>query len=311
MIEFFRMFIERPIFNLLETIYALIPGHDLGVAIILFTIVIRLAMWPLVKKQLHHTKIMREVAPELKKIKKAAAGDRQKEARLQMEFYKERGIKPFGTIGTLIIQIPVFIGLYRAVYLLIKDPNVLQTFSYDWVKNLSWIKHLGANAHDFSYHFFGFADLSLKALKTGGGIYWPAIILAILAAYAQYRQSKSMMGDQKDAKKLKDILAEAASGKQADQTEMTTAVSRGMLVFMPFMTFIFSISIPSALSLYLLTSSLVGWAQQNRVFKEDAEDMSKIADIPEAEIIDDSKITKSKNKNSKKTSNKSKKKRRK
>ena len=81
----YQTFIERPVFNLLEFIYALVPGHDLGVAIILFTVVIRLIMWPLVKKQLHHSKAMRKLQPELKKIKQAAKGDRQKEARLQME----------------------------------------------------------------------------------------------------------------------------------------------------------------------------------------------------------------------------------
>lgn len=306
MIEFFRMFVERPIFNLLEIIYAFLPGHDLGISIIVFTILIRLALWPLVKKQLHHTKKMREIAPELKKIKKAAGGDRQKESRLQMEFYKEQGIKPFGTIGTMIVQIPVFLGLYRAVYLLIKDQNTFQTFAYDWVKNLSWIKHLATNSHDFSYHFVGLVDLSHKALKTGGGIYWPAILLAAIAAYAQYRQSKSMMGDQKDALKLKDILKNASTGDQADQAEMTAAVSRGMIVFMPFMTFIFSISIPSALSLYLLTSSLVGWIQQEKVLSVDSEEMHKIASTPEAEIIEKP----AKNKTPKKSS-KSKKKRRK
>ncbi len=308
MIELFRILIERPIFNVLEIIYALVPGHDLGVAIIIFTALIRLALWPLVKKQLHHTKQMRALAPELKKIKKAAGGDRQKEARLQMEFYKEKGIKPFGTIGTMIVQIPIFLGLYRAVYLLIKDPNTLQTFSYDWVKNLSWIKHLAQN-HDFSYHFLGFIDLSQKGLKTGGGMYLAAIILAIIAAITQYYQSKSLMIDEKDSRKLRDIFKAASNGEQADQAEMTAAVSKGMLVFMPFMTFIFSISIPSALSLYVVTSSVVGYFQQRSVLKEDSEDMAKISrdkpidDIPEAEIIDDSpkkpktkKTTKSKKK---------------
>src|SRR5688572_23809233 len=129
----FETLLVRPVFNLLEFIYAIIPGHDLGIAIILFTILVRLAMWPLVHKQLHHTKAMRKLQPELKKVKKAAAGDRQKEARLQMELYKEKGIKPFASIGTLIIQIPIFIALYQAVLKMINDPNTLINFSYDWV----------------------------------------------------------------------------------------------------------------------------------------------------------------------------------
>ena len=125
----FKTFVEQPVFNLLVVIYALLPGHDLGLSIILFTIVIRLLLWPLVRKQLHHTKAMRKLQPELKKLKKAASGDRQKEARMQMELYKEHGVKPFSTIGTLIVQIPIFIALYQAVSKLIRDPSILQSFT--------------------------------------------------------------------------------------------------------------------------------------------------------------------------------------
>jgi membrane protein insertase Oxa1/YidC/SpoIIIJ len=125
-------------------------------------------------------------------------------------------------------------------------------------------------------------------------MYLAAILLAIVAAIAQYYQSKSLMIDEKDSRKLKDIFKAAASGEQADQAEMTAAVSKGMLIFMPFMTFIFSISIPSALSLYVVTSSVVGYFQQRSVLKEDVEDMAKISrdqpidDIPEAEVIEES-----------------------
>ena len=58
-------------------------------------------MWPLVKKQLHHAKAMRELQPELKKIKQATKGDRQKESMLVMELYKEKGINPFSSIGLI------------------------------------------------------------------------------------------------------------------------------------------------------------------------------------------------------------------
>jgi YidC/Oxa1 family membrane protein insertase len=74
----FTTIIIQPIFNLLVLIYALIPGHNFGLAIVIFTILVRLAMWPLVKKQLNHAKAMRELTPELKKIKAAAKGNRQK-----------------------------------------------------------------------------------------------------------------------------------------------------------------------------------------------------------------------------------------
>src|SRR6185503_21187030 len=97
----FTTIIVQPIFNLLVLITALLPGHNFGLAIIVFTIIVRLLMWPLVRKQLHHAKAMRELAPELKKIKQSTKGNRAEESRLTMELYKEREINPFATLGVL------------------------------------------------------------------------------------------------------------------------------------------------------------------------------------------------------------------
>ena len=316
--ELFRVFIEQPIFNLLEVIYALVPGHDLGVSIIIFTAIVRLALWPLVRKQLHHSKKMRELAPELKKIKKAAKGDRQKETRLQMEFYKEHELKPFSTIGTLIIQIPIFIGLYQALRKLIDDPNTLQTFAYDWVRDLPWIQDIAARPSDFDATLFGLVDLSQKGLVPGGGLYLAAILLALTAAIVQYFQTRDLIIDQNDSRKLGEILREAASGKETDQAEVTQAVSKGMVYFMPIITFIFAINLPSALSLYFLTSSGVGLIQQKIILRKDSQEMMEIARQKNAEktdkLLENSKNTtkkpaSKKNKN-KKTSKKKKKRRR-
>lgn len=277
----FKTFVEQPVFNLLEVIFALIPGHDLGVAIIIFTVIIRLLLWPLVRKQLHQAKAMRKLQPKLKKLKKAANGDRQKEARLQMELYKEHGVKPFSTIGTLILQIPIFIALYQSVNKLIKDPNILLNFSYGWVKDLSFIQELAQDITKFEHSFLGAIDLARRGFESGGP-YVPAIIVAIAAAIAQYYQSKLMIPDDKDAKKLGDILREASEGKQADQGEVAAAVSRKMMLFLPFITFIFAISVPAALSIYLLTSSVVGYFQQAYVLNQDKEEMHELAVEAEA-----------------------------
>ncbi|MEK9196059.1 MAG: YidC/Oxa1 family membrane protein insertase, partial [Patescibacteria group bacterium] len=120
----FDKFIVQPVFNLLELIMAVLPGHNLGIAIIIFTLLVRLALWPILKKQLHQASLIKKLQPQLKAIKAQAKGDKQKQARLQMELYKEYGIKPATTILTLIIQIPIFIGLYQALLRLIKDPNM-------------------------------------------------------------------------------------------------------------------------------------------------------------------------------------------
>ena len=111
-VQVFNALIARPIFNLLIIILALIPGHNLGVAIIIFTIIVRMAMYPLLKKQLHHAMAMKKLQPEMKRIKKEAAGDRQKESQMTMALYKEREINPFSSIGIILVQLPILIGLY-------------------------------------------------------------------------------------------------------------------------------------------------------------------------------------------------------
>src|SRR5690606_3386482 len=127
-----------PIFNLLVLIYGLLPGHNFGLALIIFTIIVRLLLWPLLKKQLRQTKKLQRLQPELKRIKKEAAGNRQKESMLLMELYKEKGVKPLGSIGPILIQLPILIGLYMGLQKIIVDSNNLISFSYSWVQGLPW-----------------------------------------------------------------------------------------------------------------------------------------------------------------------------
>ena len=94
----FETIVVNPIFNALMLIYSAVPGGDFGVALIIFTIIVRLLMYPLVKNQLHQTKAMRKLQPELAKIKKNAKGNKQIEALQQMELYKRYGIKPLRSI---------------------------------------------------------------------------------------------------------------------------------------------------------------------------------------------------------------------
>jgi YidC/Oxa1 family membrane protein insertase len=151
----FTTIIVQPIFNLLVLIYALLPGHNFGLAIIIFTVVVRLLLWPLVRKQLHQAKLMRKLQPDLKRIKKAAKGDKQKEGTMMMELYKERGINPFGSIGMLILQIPILIGLYSGLRRVVDNPHALVSFSYPALQHLSWMEKLSHNIHLFDGTLFG------------------------------------------------------------------------------------------------------------------------------------------------------------
>lgn len=283
--DLWNLLIVQPIFNLLVLIYGLIPGHNFGLAIIVFTVIIRLLMWPLVKKQLHQVKIMRQIQPELKKIKKAAGGDRRKESLLMMELYKERGINPFGTIGVLILQIPILIGLYVGLQKVLKDPSQLETFAYPALQNLPWIEYISQHIDQFDATLFGVVDLTRAALGPAG-IYWPAMLIVIGSAVVQYYSSKQLTPTTKDSRSLRSILRDAKEGKQADQSEVNAAVGRSTRFLLPALIFIFTVNIPSALALYWLVSGLTAFIQQAIVLRDDTTEM-------EAEVAT-TKVTKTK-----------------
>lgn len=293
----FTTIIVRPIFNLLVAIYALLPGHNFGLAIIIFTIVVRLALWPLLKKQLHQAKLMRKLQPELKKIKQASKGDRQKEALMMQELYKERGINPFGSIGIVLLQLPILIGLYSGLRRVVEDPHQILTFSYPFLRHLAWMQELQHSIGHFDHTLFGIVDLT-RAASGPHGIYWPAMILVIGSAVIQYYQSKQLLPTDQNSKGLKQIMKEASSGKQADQTELNAAVGRSTRYLLPGMIFLFTVNLPSALSLYWLVGGLVAFIQQSIALREDTEEMEAIADkstpkkkdvskIKEAEVVAD------------------------
>jgi YidC/Oxa1 family membrane protein insertase len=289
----FTHLIVQPIFNLLVLVYALLPGHNFGVALIVFTIIIRLLMWPLVKRQLRQTKLMRKLQPELKRIKKETKGDRQKESLLMMELYKERGVNPLATIPILIVQLIILIGLYSGLRKVIDDPKNIYDFAYPALQHLSWIQHLMHHPQDFDNTFLGFIDLSRSALGPHG-TYWPAMLLVLGSAVVQFLTSRQLMPTDKDARRLRDILKGASDGKQADQAEVNAAVGRSTQYIIPFMVFLFTVNLPAALSLYWLTGGVVAYIQQAIALREDEEDMEKLADskptrdvskIAEAEVV--------------------------
>jgi YidC/Oxa1 family membrane protein insertase len=259
---------------------------------------------------------MRALQPELKRIKKAANGDRQKESMLLMELYKERGVNPLSAFPTLIIQFIVLIGLYSGLQKVIHDPHNIVNFAYPSLQQLPWLQHLSQNIHVFDNTLFGIVDLSKSALgKTG--IYWPAMIIVLGSAITQYYQSKQLLPTTKDSRSLKDILREAGTGKQADQSEVNAAVGRSTRWLFPILIFVTTVNFPSALGLYWFVGGLVAYAQQWVVLRDDETEMEAIADapardtskIPEAEIVETKSTHSPKPKNKKKPAKKRRKKR--
>ena len=275
--NFFEVIVVQPIFNLLMALYSIIPGGDFGVAVIIFTILMRIFMWPLVVKQLHQVKAMRKLQPELVKLKKKAKGNRQLEGMMMMELYKKHNVNPFRSIGILLIQLPIFIGLYHVIQIFTQNRNDLAKFSYDFIEKIPAVSNLIANPDTFNQHLFGIVDLTRHAIDQYGVSPF-LLVLAVGSGFLQYISSKQTMPQEETKKGLRQIMAEAAEGKQADQSEMNAIVMQKMVKIMPIMMVFIMINLPGAITLYYAVSTLVAVMQQHNLLKRDEGEITEIAD---------------------------------
>ena len=274
----FDTLIVQPIFNLLMVIYGLWPGHDFGISLIIFTVLVRLVMWPLVKKQLHQTKVMRAIQPELKKIKAKAKGNRQLEGQLMMELYRERGVNPFSSIGLLLVQLPIFIALFRVIQIITNERDKIASFTYSFVESIKPVADIiNDPAHQFNESLLNVINLTQHAVGTDG-FKVSLFILAMIAAYLQYIQSKQVAPEPTDNKRLRDMFKATAKGQEVDQQEMSAMVTQRMLVLFPAITFFVALYLPGALVLYYAVSSGVAVIQQHIILNQDEEELEDIAE---------------------------------
>jgi YidC/Oxa1 family membrane protein insertase len=273
----FETLIVQPIFNILIGIYSALPGHDFGISLIIFTVLIRFALWPLVVRQLHQVKQMRKLQPQLARIKKETKGNRQLESMRMLELYKEHDVRPFRSILTLLIQLPIFIALYQVIQIFTTHRERIEEFTYGFMKNIGPINELISHPESFNEKLFGIVDLTAHAIGGPGGFNIFLILLALLAAGSQYFISKQT-NPNASTKRFRDVMAEAAEGKQADQAELNAVMMNKMTKILPFFMFFIMLSLPGALALYYATSNLFAAVQQHYILKRDAEEMDKIAD---------------------------------
>ena len=240
----FNTFLVYPIFNLLAFIYSIIPGHDFGIAIILLTVIVRTALYPLVRKQLHSQRAMQELQPEIARIKAKAAGDRTLEGQMIMELYKEREINPLGSLIPVLVQLPLLLALFAVLRDIVK-PGEFATVIYPAIKNFPALHDIIAKGSKFVFEpqFLGLLDLH-KASP----------ILAALAGLAQFFQTKQLMP--------KNAPKDAASQATASLTYI-----------FPFVTFFVGLTLPGALALYWTSASLVLIYQQWVLLRGDVKEL--------------------------------------
>ncbi|MBI2582765.1 membrane protein insertase YidC [Candidatus Azambacteria bacterium] len=160
----FHEIFTRPIFNVLIGLVGFIPGHDLGVAIVILTLAIRFVLYPISQKAARAQAALAALQPEIQAIQKANEQNREAQAKALMAFYKEKGINPASGCLPMLIQLPILLALYQA-FLQGVDPSRLNGL-------YAFIPHPGT----VSPVFLGLIDLSARsiplALLTGAAQFW-------------------------------------------------------------------------------------------------------------------------------------------
>ncbi len=243
--QIFQTFFYQPILNLLVFLYNIFG--DLGVAIILLTIVVKLILLPLSKKSIKSQKALQDLQPKIDELKKKHKGNQQALSMELMSLYKENKVNPFSSCLPLLIQLPFFIAIFRVF----RDgfaQNHLDLL-YSFVKNPETINVV-------SLGFFNLAEKS--------------VVLAVLAGLAQFWQAKMMS--------TKKPIIDSSSSKDES---MTAIMNKQMLYVMPAVTVFIGMTMPAGLTFYWFLTTLLTALQQKLVFKsKDAENK-----IPEVKVI--------------------------
>lgn len=237
MFGIFTLLLYQPLYNILVFLIGIVPFHDLGIAIVILTIGIKLLIYPLQSQQIKAQKALQDVQPDLLKLKEKHKDNKEAHARATMDFYKKNKINPLSSCFPLLIQIVIFIALYQVFINGLKeiDSNLL----YPFIEKPENISHL----------FFGLVDLSKSNL-----------IFALIAAIFQFYQSKMFF---KKNPQLK------TQPKQKEGIgEMMQMMNKQMLYLFPLMTFFVAIKVPSGLALYWIISTLFTIIQQYIIIKK-------------------------------------------
>lgn len=279
MFELIDMIIVRPIVNLLLVIYSLVG--DFGLAIILFTVLVKFAMWPLMKKQLRQTRMMRELQPELAEIKKNCRGNRQLESIQMMDLYKRKNMKPFRSMLMLLIQLPIFAALYTAIRVMVTTPTAelsVERSAYSFVEQMPRVQELIVDHGSFHPMLFGVVDLSATAnfVSVSAVV---ILVFALAAAAMQYVMARQQNPSKKSEKKsFRQIMKEAAGGREADQSEVNAVVSGQMSKLMPIMMLLIMINMPGALVFYYMLTNMITVIQQKVILGRNYSEMEAVAD---------------------------------
>ena len=225
----------EPLLNALAFLVSIIPGGDMGLAVIILTIIVKLILLPLSHRSIASQAEMNMLAPELKKIKESGAS-KEEQARLTFELYKKHKVNPFSGCLLMLFQIPIIFALY---YVFLKGISFEAGNLYSFI-------HVPDNANPI---FLGIVDITAKSA-----------ILAVLAGVSQFFQAYFMpkpVASQNDSK----------AGSFSDS--FAKSMHLQMKYVFPFIVALIAYNISGAVALYWITSNVFMTAQQVYVKKKE------------------------------------------
>ena len=219
----------QPMVNSLVLLYSM-ANSNFGIAIVLFTIIIRAGMMPLTVKQSRQMKAMSALQPKLKEIQAKYKSDRQKQSQETMKMYKDNGVNPIGCLGPMFIQMPIFIALYQAI--------------------IKTVPTEPENLVVLSKYLYGWLPMVRQSIPIESTFFWldlakpdPTVVLPILVGGSMF------------------LMQKMTTMPAMDERQAST--NRMMLWMMPIMFGLFASDLigpgfPSGLALYWVISNLVG-----------------------------------------------------
>ncbi len=231
----FTTFLYQPILNLLVFFYNIVPGNDIGVAIILLTIVVKMVLYPFSQQSIRGQKALQQLQPKIEEIKKNYKNDKEKQAKELMQLYKNEKVNPLSSCLPLLIQLPILLAVFQVFRTGLGNGSL--DLLYSFIANPGHLNSIS----------LGVIDLSK-----------PSTILAVLAGAAQFWQAKMLS------------VKQPPKGMPGSKDEnMMAIMNKQMLYFMPIMTVVIGISLPGGLVFYWFLITLLTALPQFIVFKKD------------------------------------------
>lgn len=235
----------RPLYNALIALYEFLPGQDLGVAIVVLTVLVRLALIPVFHRQLQSQRKLASLQPKVAAIQRGTK-DRAEQSRRVFALYRDHGVSPASGCFPVLVQLPVLWAMFTVLRSGLQPESLRALYSF--LPNPGTVNPVS----------LGILDLGKPAFQRAVdavSVSWPAVVLALLTGLVTYWQVRTTPG----------LKSTTAGGEAAPAERVAHQLNRSMTLFMPFMTSYVALVFPAGLSLYWFVMTLLAVVQQRYI----------------------------------------------